>query len=155
MLDIFIDADACPFKNEVYKVADRYQLNVFIVTNTWMKIPQNSRYTLKLVNEELDAADTWIVQNASRDDIIITADIPLAGHCLKKGAHVIGSRGNQLTNENIGDISATRDLLTDLRSSGEMTGGPSPLKKSDRSNFLQQLDIIIQKVIRHNKRTNS
>jgi uncharacterized protein len=151
LLDIYIDADACPFKKEVYKVADRYQLKVFIVANSWMKIPDEKRFVLKIVNDELDAADNWIIKNINIDDIAITADIPLADQCLKKGAHVIGSRGNQLTTDNIGDVIATRDLLTELRGSGEMTSGPPPLKKSDRSNFLQKIDQIIQKVRHENK----
>jgi uncharacterized protein YaiI (UPF0178 family) len=151
LLDIFIDADASPFKKEVYKVADRYKLKVYVVANSWIRIPDNERYTLKIVGKELDAADNWIIEEVNSDDIVITADIPLASECLKKGAHVIGARGKQLTNDNIGDIVATRDLLTELRDAGEITSGPPPLKKSDRSNFLQLLDQIIQKVIRSNK----
>ena len=146
MLDIFIDADACPFKKEVYKVANRYHLNVFVVANSWMKIPEEPRFSLKLVEDALDAADDWIVENVKSDDIVITADIPLAYRCLKKGTHVIGSSGNLLTANNIGEVIATRNLLTELRSAGEMAGGPPPLRKSDRSRFLQQIDHIIQKV---------
>jgi len=151
LLNIFIDADACPFKKEVYKVADRYLLKVFVVTNTWMKIPEEKRFVVILVNDELDAADNWIIENANIDDIVITADIPMANQCLKKGAYVIGAKGTQLTKNNIGDIIATRDLLTGLRSTGEITGGPSPLMKIDRSNFLQEIDQIIQKVRYKNK----
>jgi len=151
VLDIFIDADSCPFKKEAYKVADRYLLKVFVVANSWIKIPDDKRFVLKLVNDELDAADDWIIENASMDDIVITADIPLTNQCLKNGAHVIGAQGRPITNNNIGDVMATRDLLTGLRSAGEMTGGPPPMKKIDRSNFLQQMDQIIQKVIQKNK----
>jgi len=151
LLSIYIDADACPFKKEVYKVANRYLLKVFIVTNTWMKIPEEERFVLKLVNDELDAADNWIIENANIDDIVITADIPMANKCLKKGAYVIGGKGTQLTKNNIGDLVATRDLLTEIRSTGEITGGPSPLRKIDRSNFLQQIDQIIQKIRHKNK----
>ena len=152
MLDIFIDADACPFKKETYKVADRYQMKVFVVANSWIKIPDDKRYVLKLVNNELDAADDWIISKAATDDIVITADIPLTNQCLKNGAHVIGAHGRLMTNNNIADVLATRDLLTGLRSAGEMTGGPPPIKKMDRSNFLQQLDQVIQKVYHKNKR---
>jgi uncharacterized protein YaiI (UPF0178 family) len=111
-----------------------------------MKIPEEPRFALKLVEDALDAADDWIVENVKSDDIVITADIPLAYRCLKKGTHVIGSSGNLLTENNIGEVIATRNLLTELRSAGEMAGGPPPLRKSDRSRFLQQIDYIIQKV---------
>ena len=151
MLDIYIDADSCPFKKEVYKVANRYLLKVFVASNTWMKIPEEKRFVLKLVNDELDAADNWIIENVQNDDIVITADIPMANQCLKKGAFVIGAKGTQLTKNNISDLMATRDLLTELRSTGEITSGPSPLRKVDRSNFLQQMDQIVQKVHSQNK----
>lgn len=150
MLHIFIDADACPVKNEVYKVANRYHLDVTLVSNSWMRVPKEEWIVLKVVNNDLDAADDWIVQQVQLNDIVITADIPLASRCLKKGAEVIGTNGKPFTNNNIGQALATRDLLSDLRGVGEPTGGPPPLKKSDRSYFLQQLDQIVHKIYRNN-----
>jgi uncharacterized protein YaiI (UPF0178 family) len=151
LLHIFIDADACPVKNEVYKVASRYNLDVTLVSNSWMRVPKMEGIVLKVVNDDLDAADDWIVQQVKLDDIVITADVLLAGRCLKKGAHVLGTNGKPLTDNNIGEAIATRDLLNDLRSAGETTGGPPPLRNSDRSYFLQQLDQIINKIYRNNK----
>jgi uncharacterized protein YaiI (UPF0178 family) len=151
LLHIFIDADACPVKNEVYKVASRYNLDVTLVSNSWMRIPKVQRIVLKVVNDDLDAADDWIVQQVKLEDIVVTADILLASRCLKKGAHVLGTNGKPFTDNNIGEALATRDLLNDLRGAGETTGGPPPLKSSDRSYFLQQLDQIIQKINRDNR----
>ena len=148
MLHIFIDADACPVKNEVYRVAKRYQLNVTIVTNTWMRIPDEKWITLKVVESGLDVADDWIVEHVETNDIVITADIPLASRCMKEGARVIGSTGKPFTEDNIGQVLATRDLMTELRGAGQITGGPAPLKKSDRSRFLQTLDEVIQSIRR-------
>jgi uncharacterized protein YaiI (UPF0178 family) len=113
-----------------------------------MRIPDEQWITLEVVEHGLDAADDWIVEHVQEDDIIITADIPLASRCLKKGAPVISPNGKSFTDNNIGEAVATRDLLTDLRSAGEITKGPPPLKKSDRSRFLQQIDEVIQG-IRH------
>ena len=148
MLHIFIDADACPVKNEIYKVAIRYNLDVTLVSNSWMRVPKMQRIVLKVVHDDLDAADDWIVQEVKLDDIVVTADILLASRCLKKGAWVIGTNGKPFTDNNIGEAVATRDLLNDLRGAGETTGGPPPLKNSDRSYFLQQLDQIIHKIYR-------
>lgn len=148
MLRIYIDADACPVKNEVFKVAGRYKLDVVLVSNSWMRIPDNPRISLQVVTDDLDAADDWIVQQVETDDIVITADILLAGRCLKKSARVIGTNGKPFTEDNIGDAIATRDLLYDLRDAGESTGGPPPLKKSDRSYFLQQLDQVVHAIRR-------
>lgn len=148
MLNIYIDADACPVKQEVYRVALRYGLNVTLVTNSWMRIPNEDWISLKLVEEGFDAADDWIVEQVQSNDIVVTADIPLASRCLKKGASVIGNTGKPFTKDNIGQVLATRDLLSELRSAGEITSGPKPLVKSDRSRFLQQLDEAIQSIRR-------
>jgi uncharacterized protein len=148
LLHIFVDADACPVKKEVYRVASRYGLNVTLVTNTWMRVPYEPWISLEVVKHGLDEADDWIVEHLEPDDIVITADIPLAHRCLKKGARVLGSTGKPFTEENIGQVLATRDLLTELRGAGEITSGPPPLKKSDRSRFLQTLDEVIQSVRR-------
>lgn len=149
MLNIFIDADACPVKPEVYRVAKRYRLNVTLVANSRMRVPDERWITLETVKEGFDAADDWIVEHVQPQDIVITADIPLASRCLKRGAQVIGPTGKVFTENNIGGIVATRDLLSELRGAGEMTGGPPPLKKLDRSRFLQKLDEIIQSIRRN------
>ena len=154
MLNIFVDADACPVKQEVYRVASRYQLDITLVANSWMRVPNERWITLKIVEDGFDAADDWIVEHVQPHDIVVTTDIPLASRCLKKGARVIGPTGKPFTENNIGQALATRDLLSDLRGAGEITGGPPPLKKSDRSLFLQQLDQVIQS-IRHEHPINS
>jgi uncharacterized protein len=148
LLGIFIDADACPVKKEVYRVARRYDLEVTLVANKWMRGPDDRRVALVVVKEGPDAADDWIVEHVSRGDIVITADIPLASRCLTKDASVIGNHGRPFTEDNIGDALAHRDLLSELRSAGEITGGPPPLQKRDRSRFLQTLDEVIQSIRR-------
>jgi uncharacterized protein YaiI (UPF0178 family) len=148
LLHIYVDADACPVKAEVFRVADRYSLAVTLVANSWMRIPDGPRIRLEVVMEGFDAADDWIVEHVQGDDIVVTADILLASRCLKKGAHVIGPTGKQFTENNIGDAVATRDLLAELRGSGELTGGPPPFTKRDKSRLLQQLDEMIAS-IRH------
>jgi uncharacterized protein YaiI (UPF0178 family) len=148
LLHIFVDADACPVKQEVYRVARRYRLDVTLVANSWMRIPSERWITLEVVEAELDAADDWIVEHVQPHDIVITGDIPLASRCLKKGSSVIGLTGKLFTENNIGDAVAIRNLLSELREAGEITGGPPPLKKRDRSRFLQQLDEVIQSIRR-------
>jgi uncharacterized protein YaiI (UPF0178 family) len=148
LLHVFVDADACPVKQEVYRVARRYRLEVTLVTNSWMRVPGESWIALEVVTDGPDAADDWIVEHVQAHDIVITADIPLASRCLQKGARVIGSTGKPFTEVNIGEAVATRDLLSDLRGAGEITGGPPPLTKRDRSRFLQQLDQVIQSIRR-------
>jgi hypothetical protein len=147
-MHIFVDADACPVKQEVYRVAVRYRLEVTLVANSWMRIPDERWITLEVVEDGFDAADDWIVEHVQPHDIVVTADIPLANRCLKAGASVIGPTGKPFTENNIGDAVATRDLLSELRSAGEITGGPPPINKRDRSRFLQQLDEVIQKIRR-------
>ena len=149
MLHIFVDADACPVKSEVYRVASRYGLDVTLVANSWMCVPKEPRIALQVVSDGLDAADDWIVEQVQLHDIVVTADIPLASRCLKRGARVIGPTGKPFTEDNIGQAVATRDLLSELRGAGEITGGPPPLKKRDRSRFLQQLDEVIQSIRRN------
>ncbi len=151
MLHIFVDADACPVKPEVYRVANRYHLEVTLVANSWMRIPHERGISLEVVGGGLDAADDWIVDHVQACDIVITADILLASRCLKKGARVIGSTGKQFTENNIGDAVATRDLLAELRGAGEFTGGPPPHNKHDRSRFLHQLDEVIQFIRRQHQ----
>jgi uncharacterized protein YaiI (UPF0178 family) len=148
LLNIFIDADACPVKKEVYRVASRYSLNVTLVSNSWMRVPNERWIALEVVEDGLDVADDWIVEHVQPYDIVVTADIPLASRCLKEGARVIGTTGKPFTEDNIGQVVATRDLLSELREAGEITGGPPPLKKHDRSRFLHQLDEVIQSIRR-------
>ena len=148
MLHIYIDADACPVKQEVFRVAKRYGLDVTMVANSRMRVPEERWLKLEVVGEGFDAADDWIVEKVEPDDIVITADIPLASRCIKEGASVIGSTGKPFTENNIGSALATRDLLSELRGAGEITGGPPPLQKRDRSRFLQQLDEVIQTIRR-------
>ncbi len=148
MLHIFVDADACPVKPEVYRVASRYRLTVTLVANSWMRVPKERWIALEVVEDGLDAADDWIVEHVQPHDIVVTADIPLASRCLKGGALVLGPTGKLFTQDNIGEAVAIRDLLTELRGAGELTGGPPPLTKRDRSRFLQQLDELIQSIRR-------
>jgi uncharacterized protein YaiI (UPF0178 family) len=135
-------------KQEIYRVAARYDLEVILVANSWMRVPDDARITLQLVEGGFDAADDWIVEQLRSDDLLVTADIPLAGRSLKVGATVLGPTGRPFTNDNIGEILATRDLLSGLRSGGAVTGGPAPLQKRDRSRFLQSLDTAIQAIRR-------
>lgn len=150
MLHIYIDADACPVKDEVYRVAARYGLSVTLVANSWMRTPREDWLRLEVVAEGADAADDWIVERVEAEDIVITADIPLAARCLKAGARALGTTGRPFTEDNIGHVLATRDLMTELRDVGAKTSGPPPLRKQDRSLFLQQLDQMIQAIRRAN-----
>ena len=146
MLEILVDADGCPVKQEVYRVARRYGLKVTVVANSQMFIPDEDWLKLVVVSDGLDAADDWIVEHIAKDDIVVSGDIPLASRCLKKGARVVGPKGRVFTVDSIGDALATRDLMSHLRNSGMITGGPAPFEKRDRSRFLQSLDGIIQDI---------
>lgn len=143
---IFIDADACPVKDEVYRVARRYELHVSVVANSPMRIPEERRIELVVVREGLDAADDWIVAHLSEDDIVVTADIPLAWRCLQKGARVLGTTGRPFNDDNIGDAMATRELMSELRDAGTIRGGPAPFQKRDSSRFLQELDRMVAEI---------
>jgi uncharacterized protein YaiI (UPF0178 family) len=149
VLHIYVDADACPVKQEVYRVARRYQLDVTLVANSRMRVPEERRIRLEVVGGGFDEADDWIVEHVQPHDIVITADVLLASRCLKQGSRVIGSSGKPFTDDNIGAAVATRDLMSELRGAGEMTGGPPPLTRRDRSRFLQTLDEVIQSIRRH------
>jgi hypothetical protein len=148
LLNVFVDADACPVKQEVYRVAARYHIGVTLVANSWMRVPTEDGIVLHVVGDGVDEADNWIVANVTPHDIVITADVLLASRCIKAGAHAIGPTGKAFTEENIGDAVATRNLLAELRGNGEITGGPAPFSKRDRSSFLQKLDQVIQMVRR-------
>jgi uncharacterized protein YaiI (UPF0178 family) len=146
MLHLYVDADACPVKQEAIKVAKRYDLSLTFVTNTWMRLPEEGKVMLRVVEGSFDAADDWIVEQAGKDDIVVTADLPLVHRCIQKGARVLNHYGRPFSADSIGEILSTRDLLTVLRGSGAVTGGPPPFQKEDRSRFLQNLDTIIQNV---------
>jgi len=148
LLNLFVDGDGCPVKDEVYRVARRYQLEVFLVANKWMRTPEGDWLHLVVVAEGANAADDWIVEHVEERDIVITGDIPLASRCIHKRARVLGLKGLPFTEDNIGGVLATRDLLADLREQGERTRGPDPFSKQDRSRFLQALDAMIHAVRR-------
>lgn len=148
MTRIYVDADACPVKPEVARVAKRYGIPVTYVSNSWMRLPEEWGAHLEVVEGQFDAADDWIVERLVPDDVVVTADVPLVHRSMKAGARVIGPQGRLYTEENIGDILATRDLLHVLRGAGEITGGPAPFQKEDRSRFLQTLDNVLQDIRR-------
>ena len=148
MLDILIDADGCPVKQEVYRVAQRYGLHVIVVANSRIRIPYGDWIRLVVVQGKFDAVDDWIVEHVAANDIVVSGDIPLAARCLDKGALVLGPRGEPFTQDNIGEALASRALLAHLRELGTMTGGPAPLDNRDRSRFLQRLDEAVQAVRR-------
>ena len=148
MTVIYVDADACPVKDEIYRVAERYGLEVVLVANSWMRVPDGPAVKLVTVSDGLDAADDWIAERTSSGDIAITADIPLADRCIKNGARAIAPDGRPFTEDSIGDVLATRNLLTELRETGEIRSGARPFGKQDRSRFLQALDAAIQGIRR-------
>jgi hypothetical protein len=130
-------------KEEVYRVAQRYDLGVTLVAGSWMRIPSGPDFVLEVVDQGFDAADDWIVARVAPDDLVITADIPLAARCLEQGAYVLGPTGRPFTESNIGDALATRNLLSEMRGAGLEAGGPPPFDSRDRSRFLQALDRAI------------
>jgi len=146
LTEILVDADSCPVKEEVYRVAKRHELRVTVVANSPMHILGEGWLKLVVVSDQFDAADDWIVEHITKNDIVISGDIPLASRCLKKGARVLGPNGRVFTDDSIGDALATRDLISHLRDIGMTTGGPAPFEKRDRSRFLQSLDGIIQAI---------
>ncbi len=150
-MKIFVDADACPVKDEVYRVAERYKLEVLVVANQWMNVPMSSLIEMKVVSGSFDAADDWIVEQSQANDIVITADILLADRCVKKSVRVIGTKGDEFTEDNIGSAVAGRELMENLRHMGEMRGGPAPMDKKARSRFLSTLDQVIQSIKRATK----
>lgn len=150
MLHIYVDADSCPVKDEVYRVARRYGLNVTLVAERWMRVPSEPWLRLEVVaaTGDLDAADDWIAGEVGEGDLVVSEDIVLASRCLEKGAKALSPRGRVFTAENIGEALATRELMADLREAGMVTGGPAPFEKRDRSEFLQRLDELVNAVRR-------
>jgi uncharacterized protein YaiI (UPF0178 family) len=147
-MPIYMDADACPVKEEIYRVARRYGIKVYVVANSPLRVPVEELIELATVKGGFDAADDWIVERIGPGDIAITADIPLADRCLKRGARVLGHKGLEFTEEAMGNALATRALLDMLRQSGEFGGGPAPFAKADRSRFLAKLDETIHAIRR-------
>jgi uncharacterized protein len=142
---IFIDADACPVKDEVYKVAGRYGLTTYVVSNSFIRIPISPLIERRIVDAGPDAADDWIADAALPGDIVITNDIPLADRALKAGAAAIAPNGRPFTVDSIGAALAQRSIMEHIRSTGEITGGPKSFAAGDRSQFLQTLDTVVQR----------
>jgi uncharacterized protein YaiI (UPF0178 family) len=148
MTVIYVDADACPVKAEIYRVADRYRLQVFVVSNSWIRTPADPRIVSVVVDQGPDIADDWIAERAGIGDIVVTADIPLAGRTLASGALTLHPAGRPFTTDNIGGALASRAVGEHLRSIGEITGGPKPFGPADRSRFLQALDAAVVRASR-------
>ncbi|USG61421.1 YaiI/YqxD family protein [Sneathiella marina] len=146
MIRIFIDADACPVKDEIYKVAGRHNLVTCVVSNSWMRLPQSLLIEQVVVDDGFDAADDWIVENTGAGDIVVTSDIPLADRSLKKGSVVMGPTGKPFDERSIGMSLAMRDLNAHLRQTGEISGHNAAFSKKDRSQFLNNLENAIQKL---------
>jgi uncharacterized protein YaiI (UPF0178 family) len=147
-LRILVDADACPVKEEVYRVAFRREVPVSVVSNSWLRVPDHTLVDRVVVSDAFDAADDWIAGEADGRTVVITGDILLADRCLKAGATVIGHNGKPFTAASIGGALATRAIMADLRVGGDVVGGPAPFGKADRSRFLQALDEALARLQR-------
>ena len=142
---IFVDADACPVKDEIFRVAQRCGLKVLVVSNSPLRLPRSPLIEAVVVARgQFDGADDWIVEQITDRDIAVTSDIPLAARCLEKGARALDAKGKVYSPDSIGDALASRELMAHLRAMGEMGGGPPPFTARDRSTFLQRLDDLIQ-----------
>lgn len=148
MIKIYIDGDGCPVKEETYRVAIRHQIPVILVANKPLNCPLHPLIQMKVVPQGPDEADNWIAEQIQEKDICITSDIPLADRCLKKASRVLDARGEEFTEDMIGDAMATRELMKHLRELGEARGGPPPFEKRDRSAFLGALERVIQSIKR-------
>lgn len=147
-MQILVDADGCPVKPEIFRVAKRCALDVRVVANSWMHVPDDPRVVLEVVSDGFDAADDRIVERTGPSDIVVTSDIPLAARCLAKGSIVLDPKGRRFTDADIGSALAARALHAHLRETGVMTGGPAPFQDRDRSKFLQALDTAVQEARR-------
>ena len=143
-MKILVDADACPVKDEIYRVARRHALPVVLVANSTMAVPASDTVRLEVVSGRFDAADDRIVELAEAGDVVVSGDIPLAARCIAKGALVLSAKGRRFDEESIGDALVTRDLLDHLRGGGMVTGGPPPFDRKDRSRFLDGLEASIR-----------
>ena len=152
---IYIDADACPVKDEIYRVAARYGLHVFVVANSVLNVPREPWIERIVVGSRLDEADDWIAERAGRGAIVVTADVPLASRCVKAGAAVLAPTGKPFTDASVGMALATRDLMQGLREAGAITGGPRPFTPRDRSAFLGALDQAVRRTQREIGRSSS
>ena len=148
MLDLFVDGDACPVKNEVYKVALRHDLKVYVVSDGALRAGAPGRVEFVRVRQGFNAADDWIAERAGDGDVVVTADIPLADRCIKSGASVVAPNGRPMTEDSIGEAMARRELMDQLRQMGAVTGGPPPFAPADRSRFLARLEETIQAIRR-------
>jgi uncharacterized protein len=148
VIQVYVDADACPVKEEVFRVAKRHGLKVHVVANSRMGVPRDPLFNLVVVSGRFDAADDWIVEQATEWDIVVTSDIPLADRGLKKGARVLDPKGRVFTEDAIGDAMASRELSAFLRDMGEISGGPKPYTPQDRSRFLNALENQIQALLK-------
>ena len=148
MPEIYVDADACPVKDEVIKVATRHGLGTYMVSDGGIRPYPSPLVELVIVEQGADAADDWIAEHISNGDIAITSDIPLAARCLEQGAQALKPNGEAFTENSIGMALATRELMQGLRESGEITGGPRPFSNRDRSEFLNALEVAVQKINR-------
>ena len=142
---IFVDADACPVKDEIYRVAARYGLKVFVVANGFLRVPRDPSIEAVDAGSAFDAADDWIAARVGNPDIVVTSDIPLAGRCLAAGAQAVSPTGKPFTESSIGMALAMRELMSDLRAMGEASGGPRPFSPRDRSAFLSALDAAVMR----------
>ena len=147
-IEIFVDADACPVKDEVYRVAGRHGLKTYVVANSFMNVPRDPLIERVIVAAGPDVADDWIVERATPAGIVVTADIPLASRCVKAGATVMTATGRLFDEASIGMALATRNLMDHLRGTGEITGGPKPFSPRDRSAFLSALEVAVQRLKR-------
>jgi len=148
MVDIYVDGDACPVKDETERVAARHRLKIYLVTDGGIRPRRNPRVELVIVAQGADAADDWIADHIQKNDICVTNDIPLAARCLERGALAIKPNGEPFTENGIGMALANRELMQGLRESGEITGGPKPFSPSDRSEFLNRLETTVQAAMR-------
>jgi len=151
MIEIFVDGDGCPVKDEVYVVATRYGIRVVLVANSRIHVPEGFGVEMIVVDQGPDVADDWIVENVRAGDVVVTADIPLAARCLEAGARVLGADGKIFSEDSIGNRLATRDLNTYLRETGVMSGGPRGISAKDRSRFLSKLDELVQRGLRETR----
>ena len=151
MIAIFVDADACPVKDEVYAVSTRYGLEVALVANQRMNYPDGCGISMIVVDQGLDVADDWIAENVQPGDIVVTGDLPLAARCLEAGALALGTNGREFHEDSIGSLLATRDLKAHLRESGLTSGGPPPTSDKDRSRFLSKLDELVNRSLREQR----
>ncbi len=148
MTTIYVDADACPVKDETYRVAGRLGVRTLVVSNGWLGVPDSPLIERVIVSEGLDRADDWIAERAGPGDVVVTADVPLAHRCVTAGARVLAPTGKAFTAASIGNDLASRNLMTELRETGAIQGGGRPFTKQDRSRFLNALDTALQQIRR-------